>query len=130
MGSILPSGVLMLPSGLRPLGNIKTPPGWIKPIIPRDGVEQSPKIREVRSDISKSGNPDLVEPALEPAHGPDERLGARADAVGDGGQAAVHEPDRLGVAAAAAAVVVVHLLKRERRSSQGCWWYFFCGQVP
>ena len=40
MGFIHPSGVLMLPSGLRPLGSIKTPSGWIKPIIPCDGVEQ------------------------------------------------------------------------------------------
>ena len=33
-------GVLMHPSGLWPLGSIKTPLGWIKPIIPCDGVEK------------------------------------------------------------------------------------------
>ena len=40
MGFIHPEGVLMLPKGRRPEGSIKTPEGWMKPIIPRDGVEQ------------------------------------------------------------------------------------------
>ena len=40
MGFIHPEGVLMLPKGRRPEGSIKTPEGWIKPIVPRDGVEQ------------------------------------------------------------------------------------------
>ena len=40
MGFIHPLGVLMLPSGLWPLGSIKTPLGWIEPVIPCDAVEQ------------------------------------------------------------------------------------------
>ena len=37
MGISGPSGVLMLPSGLRPLGSIKTPSGPEIPMIPRAG---------------------------------------------------------------------------------------------
>ena len=37
MGFIHPEGVLMLPKGRRPEGSIKTPKGWMKPIILHEG---------------------------------------------------------------------------------------------
>ena len=52
MGLIHPSGDLMLSSGLRPSGNIKTPLGAVKPTIPRDGVEQYPIVVCQQEEVS------------------------------------------------------------------------------
>ena len=54
----------------------------------------------------------LVEAALKAANGLDEGLCPRADALGDLGQAAVDELDRVFGAVATAVVVIVDLLQR------------------
>ena len=53
----------------------------------------------------------VVDAGLQSPHGLHERLGPRADALADLGQAAVHELERVLRASTAAIVVIVQLLK-------------------